>query len=182
MKPFRVSIAATLGVVAVCALGAIGLREGKPLWASLAFCMALAFLLVATLRGTVGPAASRPGPLGFAVFGWVYLATVFGPWGRLELPQMPQSWGVDAALERLHTLPEYEESFSNGTWQANPSTTVIRINGAGPGRKLKAGSVPWPGDANSFRQSAHALRSLAFGIVGLFAARWIARRGEIGSA
>ena len=182
MKPFRVSITASLGVIAVCALGFIGMREGKPLWASLMFCLTLAFLLGTTLTGLVGPTTSRPGPIGFALFGWVYLATVFGPWGKLDPPQLPQSWSVDAALERLHPQPEYEDVFANTTWQSKSNTVIARIAVDNSMPKLTPGSVLWSGDAKCFRQSAHSMGAIAFGFVGLLAARRIARRGQLGSA
>jgi hypothetical protein len=187
MKPFRVSIAATLTIIAICALGFMGLREGKPIWASLMFCLTLACLLAATLKGTIGTVNTRPGPVGFAVFGWVYLVTVFGPWGKLEIPQMPQSWGVERALERLHPQPEYveyEEAELGLTWRTAPMTyTVIRqINGNVVSQQLKPGSVAWTGDGNCFRQTAHAMGALAFGIVGALAARFVARRSTSGSA
>ncbi len=168
MKPFRVSIAATLAVIATCALGFMGLREGKPLWASLMFCLTLACLLMATLKEIVGAAGSRPGSIGFALFGWVYLATIFGPWGRLETPYMPQIWGVEAMLERLHPRPQYVGS----PWDlAFPSITPFTLK--------PVSAAPWSGDVNCFRQSAHSMGSLLFGVVGLLAARWV-RRGSPG--
>ena len=143
MKPFRFSIATILGVVAISAVGLMGLREGKPVWASLAFCLALAFLLGATLKAAIGPASSRPGAIGFALFGWVYMVTVFGPWGKLDMPPMPQSWAVNAILDRVNPWPEYEGSLPAGP--EYPSSLVSRLF------ERRAGY------ANSFRQSAHAM-------------------------
>lgn len=179
MKPFRVSIAASLGIIAIAAVGLMGMRVGKPLWASVAFCLTLAFLLGATLKATINPAATRPGPIGFALFGWVYLATVFGPWGKLDIPPMPHAWGVEVFLERVHPKPDYEENLDR-TWQANSTTYGIenvqfntRLR-----RQLKPGAVLWPGDANSFRQSAHSLAALAFAAIGAVCGRFVARRGS----
>jgi hypothetical protein len=176
MKPFRFSIAAISGVVAISAVGLMGLREGKPPWASLAFCLALAFLLGASLKATIGPASTRPGATGFALFGWAYLVTVFGPWGKLDTPPMPQRWAVDAMLERVHPQPSYEYD-SNVDWQAISHPVVVRrrIN-LGPPQRIMPGSVAWSGDADSFRQSAHAMGALVFGLAGLVAGRWVAGR------
>jgi hypothetical protein len=174
MKPFRMSIAASLGVIAIAAVGLMGMRVGKPIWASITFCLTLAFLLGATLKATIGPAPTRPGPIGFAVFGWVYLATVFGPWGKLDIPPMPHAWLVGAMLENVHPHPIDEQSV-NETWQSTATFSLVQVNN-GPPPKLKPGAVPWSGDANSFRQSAHAMAALAFAVIGTVCGRFVARR------
>lgn len=175
MKPFRVSIAATLGVIAVLAVGFMGMREGTVVWAASAFCLTLAFLLASTLKAALGPRSGRAGAFGFALFGWVYLATIFGPFGRLEIPPMPHAWLAEKALERLHPTPEVEEPA--GSWQSSTTTyRVVQFNATGtqlvsqPPR-YKPGSVVWAGDGNHFRQSAHAMAALVFGVVGMVAGR-----------
>ena len=144
MKPFRVSIAGVMGLVVIAAVGLMGLREGKPLWASLTFGSTLLFLLGSSLNALLRPANSRAGWLGFALFGWVSLALSFGPWAKLELPPMPSTWLVDASLARLHPEPEYEP---DATWQAQLiyATSVRSFT-----PRLKPGAVVWPGDADAF--------------------------------
>lgn len=174
MKPFRMSIAASLGIIAVAAVGLMGMRVGKPLWASMTFCLTLAFLLGATLKATIGPAPTRPGPIGFAVFGWVYLATVFGPWGKLDIPPMPHAWGVKALLDRIHPEPEYQ--YPEGVWQS--SDLISEEIGFPSPPRPKPGSVVWSGNANSFHQSAHAIVTLVFAAIGAACGRFVARRGS----
>jgi hypothetical protein len=180
MKPFRVTIAATLGVIVVLAVGFMGMREGTAVWAASAFCLTLAFLLAATLRAALGSRSGRAGAFGFALFGWLYLATTFAPWGKLEAPTMPQSWLADQALERVHPGSRNANVAANAsnTWQASSSTGVVQFTGSGT---LLAGTAPnpnWSGDYNSFRQSAHSIAALAFGFLGLFCGRWTAKRNQ----
>lgn len=160
MKPFRVTIAAFLGIIAVASVGLMAMREGKPVWASVTFCLTLAFLLVASLVAIVGPGERRPGATGFALFGWIYLATVFGPWGKLEIPPMPQEWLAGELVLRVYPNALAKEVRTGATWT---STTI------------SPPTSPWNEALISFHQAAHSLGALLFAALGLVAARWIAR-------
>ncbi len=181
-RPFRVSILGVMGLVAVASVGAMGLCEGTALWASLTFGMVVLSLLGATLNAILQSARNRAGWVGFALFGWVYLALNFGPWADLELPPRPESWLVEWLLYRVHPEPEYEPIQwvkGEGAWVkdegALPSSRLINPM-QDHREQLKPGSIVWPGDRDNFRQSAHALGALAFALIGAAWAVWLSRR------
>src|SRR5437763_875362 len=78
MRPPRYSLAGMLAVVLVAAIGMAGLRYASYEWASGIF-----LLTCATLALSIVGVVCRQGPLrawwlGYAVFGWGYMALAFG--------------------------------------------------------------------------------------------------------
>src|SRR4051794_11127912 len=79
MRPPRYSLAGLLGLVLVAAIGMAGLRYASEAWASVIFvltCGTLALGIVGVVRRQGPP---RAWWLGFALFGWGYMALAFGP-------------------------------------------------------------------------------------------------------
>ena len=107
----RFSIAGLMAVVFICAIGFAGLRAATAAWASAMFTMTV-FLLAAALLGSVasrGPA--RMAWIGFAVFGWTYLAATFVLW--------PDANGVTGPPFVTKVLPELRPRPGN-----NPACSV----------------------------------------------------------
>jgi hypothetical protein len=76
----RISIAGLMAVVLICGVAAAALREASDTWAGILLVVTLgllAFALLAIRQRREGPRAFWEG---FALFGWGYLALVFGPW------------------------------------------------------------------------------------------------------
>jgi hypothetical protein len=77
LPPFRVGILGLMGVVLACGVWFFWLSRPTFHGASLAFTAALTVILFATLAAIYG--SYRTFWVGFAVFGWVYLALAFAP-------------------------------------------------------------------------------------------------------
>ncbi|SIO27285.1 hypothetical protein SAMN05444166_3383 [Singulisphaera sp. GP187] len=75
MKPFRLSIAAMMILVAIAAVGCRGLKDGSQFWSALTYGLVRLALAAAALCAVVLPPRRRASWAGFAVFGWAYLAS-----------------------------------------------------------------------------------------------------------
>ena len=76
----RFSLATLMSVVAVAAFIVAALRFASAFWASAAFTLSVAVLLFSLLAVVFRRDASRAFWVGYLLFGWAYLAIVFGPW------------------------------------------------------------------------------------------------------
>jgi hypothetical protein len=74
MARFRFTIGGLLAVVVFVAVAIAALRAADDLWASSLFSLTVGALLVATLLAVHRTAEKRAFWLGFALFGWTYLA------------------------------------------------------------------------------------------------------------
>ncbi|HWE36800.1 MAG TPA: hypothetical protein VG406_09560 [Isosphaeraceae bacterium] len=81
----RVSIAGLLTVVLVSAVGLAALNSASDLWTSLVTTGAFAVLGYALVGAAVGHGRSRAYWIGFAIFGFGYLALASGPESRRRL-------------------------------------------------------------------------------------------------
>ena len=79
MKRIRFNIASLLGVILVLGVGFAALRESSELWESGVFTLTLAALLISILLAIHRTEKRRAFWLGFALFGWVYLALSLVP-------------------------------------------------------------------------------------------------------
>jgi hypothetical protein len=79
MKRFHLSIMGLMMLVLLVALGAVALRGGTALWASVTFAAVLALLSTGVLCGIFRRGRAQVGWAGFALFGWPYLIAAFGP-------------------------------------------------------------------------------------------------------
>lgn len=174
MKPFRVSIAAFLGAIAVLAVGFMGLREGTELWAFVTFVIALLFLIGATLTSLLRPVEQRAGWTGFAVVGWVYFGLNFGPWTDATKPPRWDGTAMHRFMNWVHPDPQYEDLDYAAIQEQRAILEALSRRLAQ--RRLKPGSVAWPGDATHFYQTAHAMGTLFFGAIGAAWGRWLVRR------
>jgi hypothetical protein len=79
MKRIRFNIASLLVVVSVLGVGFAALRESSDLWDSGLFSLALGVLLTSILLAIHRTAKRRAFWMGFALFGWMYLALTVTP-------------------------------------------------------------------------------------------------------
>jgi hypothetical protein len=104
----RTSIAALMSTVVVLAIGLAALRSGSANWAGVVFlltCGAVALALVGSVTDT---RASRPRWLGFAVFGFLYLALAFCiPPIFLDAPWLPTDHLLQFAMPYLGPGPNW---------------------------------------------------------------------------
>jgi hypothetical protein len=77
VRTTRLSIAGLMGIVAVASLGLTALRSDSPIWAGVMFLTTCAVLSLAVVGSLCRAGKERTWWLGFATFGWGYLALVF---------------------------------------------------------------------------------------------------------
>src|SRR5262245_5156858 len=80
MPRYRISLAGSLGIVAVIAMGLAGMRSASSLWTMAAATVTLALLLSAVIAARLLDGLDRAFWAGFAVFGWSYLLLVNWDW------------------------------------------------------------------------------------------------------
>jgi hypothetical protein len=76
----RFSIGSLLAAITSCGVGLAALHSASALWASALFTTIVAVLSAAILGAMASRGRHRLTWSGLAVFGWIYLAIVFGPW------------------------------------------------------------------------------------------------------
>jgi hypothetical protein len=153
MKHLRLSIAGIMAVVALAGLGFAGLRASTPIWASGLFTAAVFLLSAAVVGSILTKGASLTGA---AVFGWIYLVVVFGPWSPnrdgppslltvplLELAQdkiLSREGGAYRATDHLwHGSQDLRVQLWRGTApSANPTRTVDLVCYRQVGQSLAA--------------------------------------------
>jgi hypothetical protein len=121
---------------------------------------------------------------GFALFGWVYLGTTFGPWADVngvKAPPYVTRWGLDYwdsklwSVHRADTGPPGEVLFSRFTPVLPP------LPGPPPGSPMAMPPRPalvLTPDAFQFRRIGHCLAAILFGLVGVVLGRLIATEDD----
>ena len=84
MRAIRFPIAGLMLAVLVVALGLAALRNATEIWAGATFLLTCAVLTLAIVGVVCRDRSERPWWIGFALFGWGYLALAF--WSSHELP------------------------------------------------------------------------------------------------
>src|SRR4051794_25401759 len=123
----RFSLAQSMAIVLLIGVGIAATQSASVLWASAVFTLTVAVLSTAILGAMARRGRARMTWAGFALFGWVYLGTTFGPWaagnGVLAPPYVTR-WGLDywdsklwsgSPIGRMDTGPPGEELFSRFT-------------------------------------------------------------------
>jgi hypothetical protein len=93
-RSFRFSIAGLMGVVLVTSLGLAALRSGSATWAAVVLLLACAVLALGLVGAACSGETGRAWRLGFALFGWGYLAQAF--WFEKAFPRPPTAVLLDA--------------------------------------------------------------------------------------
>jgi hypothetical protein len=102
MRTSRFPIAALMAAILVVALALAALRNISEAWAGATFLVTCAVLTLAIVGIVCRGAAARAWWLGFALFGWGYLALT--SWSSFELPTMTV---LDAIAARLGSTIEF---------------------------------------------------------------------------
>ena len=123
MRFIRFSIAGLMGAVLTAALGLAALRSASETWAGVALLVTCGILGLAVIGAACRSAAERAWWLGFAVFGWGYLALAFwSPPGGTKLPTLT---GLEAVWTKIGmTVPEVAPA-RRTTGGTDPSFTQI---------------------------------------------------------
>ena len=122
MRFIRFSIAGLMGAVLTAALGLAALRSASETWAGAALLVTCAMLGLAVVSVASRAAAERAWWLGFAVFGWGYLALAL--WSSPGATKLPTVTGLEAVWTKIGmTVPEVAPARGT-TGGADPSFTV----------------------------------------------------------
>ncbi len=193
MRPHRLSIAGSLGIVCLVAFGLAGLRAANELAASVSYSIAIFATVTSAMGGIFSVGGLRTFCVGFASFCGVYLLLAFGPFAEpANTPASP----IDAAtvngapmltrllLEALDTIKPGEappvvgsdvDVLWNGTYW--PSTMIGAANGRFEIHYKNFGSNAdeWIGPERIGRsayrrayshQVGHSLSALLLGLIG----------------
>jgi hypothetical protein len=101
MRRFRFSIAGLLGVILFVAVGLAALRSASAQWDGAVFGVTLLILTTSILVAIYRDQARRAFWIGFALFGWVYLAASLIPPVEARLPTTGGLVFLDAKRSRL---------------------------------------------------------------------------------
>jgi hypothetical protein len=142
-----------MGLVFLAALGMSVFRDPSPFWASGLFTLDVILLGFATLGAMARRGNSRMPWVGFAAFGWFYLALSFGPLGDKTLAHAPPLFLTSLVVEQF-------SAFSNGQ----------------PPRVSNAGFPAF--FAIEFRQIGHSLSAILFALLGGLLGRLAVPREE----
>ncbi len=81
-QTIRFSIAGLMGIVLVAAIGLAALRNASETWAGVMLLLTCGALALAVVGVVCRAEAERAWWLGFALFGWGYLALAFWSWNN----------------------------------------------------------------------------------------------------
>jgi hypothetical protein len=151
MRTVRFPIAGLMAVVLFVALGLAALRNGSQTWAGATFLLTCGVLCLAVVGVVCGGEAARAWWLGFALFGWGYLALAF--WSSVELPTMSL---MDAIGSRLGVPVQF--SGGMGGMGGGMRSVSPLAGGFGGG----VGGLP----DRSIQQIAHCLWALLAALLG----------------
>jgi hypothetical protein len=179
----RFTIAQLMAVVIVVGLGFAALRSASVLWASAVFTLTVAVLSTAILGAMARRGRARVTWAGFALFGWIYLGTTFGPWADgngVKAPPYVTRWVLDYTAERHWDTARIDTGLP-GEVLFSPFPTMGIGGGMGAGR-VAGPSTPVrfvaPPDAFHFRRIGHCLAAIVFGLVGAVCGRFIATEDD----
>jgi hypothetical protein len=185
MTRYRFTLAQLMAVVFFLALGFAGLHVASVLWASAVFTLTVAGLSVAVLGAMARRGRARMTWTGFALFGWVYLGTTFGPWAAANGVTAPpyvtrlvlDYWDSKLwSVHRAETHQSGEELFSRFTPVLPPPPVAAPLSPAlAPTPRAPLVLTP---DAFQFRRIGHCLAAILFGLVGAIVGRLMAPRDE----
>lgn len=158
----RLSLAGSLGFVAVFALGLTGLRSATTFWTSAAAMLTLGLLLASVLGVCLLRGRERAACLGFALFGIVYLVLVNWDWVGAQFGH-DLTAGLGDLADELVPKP-------TGASLANPGGTPILTT---PAEDLAARQVK----VGNFVQISRMVLALLFAAAGAGIGALLAGRG-----
>ncbi len=178
MKRIRFNIASLLGVILVLGVGFAALRESNDLWDSAVFSVTLGMLLISILLAVHRTEKRRAFWLGFAQFGWIYLALTLIPSVESRLITTKALAYLDSKVPGRATLytvinggigsGTVHYQVSNGTF----TTSGIQAITAEQGQMWRLGVTTgkllggWTGTTENFVRIGHSLFALLVGWFG----------------
>lgn len=161
MKGPRFSLAGLMGIVAVIALGCVGLVSASTFWTSAAATIALGLLLGAVLGAVLLRGAEQAFLLGFALFGIIYLLLVDWDWFGGQLGH-DLTAGLSDVADSIIPFPRVATAPMIASSPARPS----------PAEPIAAHSVK----IGNFVQIGRMTLALFFALVGGIAGRLLFSR------
>jgi hypothetical protein len=184
MTRLRFSLAQSMAVVLLIAVGLAAMHLASVLWSSVVFTLTVAVLSAAILGAMACRGRARMTWAGFAVFGWVYLGTTFGPCAEangVTAPPHVTRWALDYwdsklwSVHRVETHVSGEVLFSRFT--PDPPPPAVASGGRVPVVPAAAPLVLSP-DAFQFRRIGHCLAAILFGVAGAVLGRLFAAKDD----
>jgi hypothetical protein len=115
MRSIRVSIASLMGAVLIAALCLAVLRSGSGIWAGVTLLATCGVFGLAVIGVVCRDVTERAWWLGFALFGWGYLALAF--WSPFIKTKLPTLVLIDAVFDRAGVAPPI---FGFDDWSCTP--------------------------------------------------------------
>jgi hypothetical protein len=175
MKRFHFSVAASMGVVLLLALGLAALRANTVMWASVVFTAVVSLFSTAIVAAIAIRGPGRFTWVGMAVFGWIYLAIAFGPWagGTADPPPFITSWLLD--YFKGYILTGKNEAFTYQIQVTETRANRTRFEGI-RGPAPPPGGYKNIGSITPFVQASHCVGGVLFGILGAVVGHFISAR------
>ncbi len=166
-RSIRFSIARLMGVVLIVAIGLAALRSATEIWAGVVFLSTCGVLALSIVGFLCRREAERAWWLGFALFGWGYVALAFWPSSQALFPSLPTLTLLEWLSRKVGLQPQ--------VMGASFGTGGPRVGIGGPGGMqsipvaLMAGGFGGGGPVGgneAFEQIGHCLWALLFAILG----------------
>jgi hypothetical protein len=172
MRSHRFSIAGLMGVVLLAAIGLAALRTPSETWAGIVLLATLAALGFASVGAICLRGPSRAGFLGFAVFGWIYMAAAFLPYG--VYPRLPTRGLLEQLAPRIAGIkgPFPAAGGMGGMGGGMRSVGQGGGDAGGFGGQVNAAGLG-PDGAARFFQIGHCLFALLAASLGAVLSRWL---------
>ncbi len=103
MRKIRFSIGGLMAVVLVLAIGFAALKNANETWAGAMFLLTCGILGLSVVGAVCRREAERAWWLGFALFGWGYMALAF--WPSESLPKLPTLTLIEVLLSIFRATP-----------------------------------------------------------------------------
>ncbi|MBI3463731.1 MAG: hypothetical protein HY000_11845 [Planctomycetes bacterium] len=178
MKLFRFSLRGLLVAVAFIAFACAAVRFATDFWADAMFTLMMTVLLAAVLGIVFRRGEQRAHWIGFCVFGWGYLALVFGPWFQVIIvPRLLTSHCL------LYLHPKLQQWLGPG-WCDSSHAIIYPVAFTSEGLPLYAGDtgkvirnnlIMASPPISNFETIGHSLFTLLFAAVGSLVASWFYR-------
>ena len=149
-----------LALVAILALFVAAFTYATPIWANVAFTVAVLTLFCAIVFAVYRTDTRRPYWVGFCVFGWGYATLVFAPWFDQNLG--PRLLTSDTAIRPLHKWLD----FGRAARAAEPGFEPVQTNDKDIQIGLKSSWYIWGETWDNSRRIGNSAATLLWAILG----------------
>jgi hypothetical protein len=174
MRKIRFSIASLLVVVLFLSVGFAALRESSDLWDSGIFNLTLASLLISILLAVHRTETRRAFWIGFALFGWSYLALSLVPSIESRLITTKALVYLDSKVPGRSLGVFTAQVSSNGNKLTSSGHGQVKIWDVATGKLLSS----WGGITENFVRIGHSLCAVLVGWIGGLLSRRLCRDFE----